>query len=68
MTVLQKRYNVTKLVYYEIFNNPTDAIKREKQIKVGSRRKKEELINKFNKEWADLIKDINPYTQIASSR
>ena len=63
-----KRYNVTKLVYYEIFNNPTDAIKREKQIKAGSRRKKEELINKFNKEWADLIKNINPDTQIASSR
>jgi putative endonuclease len=49
-----KKYNVTKLVYYEMFNNPSDAIKREKQIKTGSRKKKIELINKFNPEWKDL--------------
>ena len=35
-----KRYNVTKPVYYEVFNNPADAIKREKQLKTGSRKKK----------------------------
>ncbi|QQS37699.1 MAG: GIY-YIG nuclease family protein [Ignavibacteriales bacterium] len=49
-----KRYNVDKLVYYEIFNNPSDAIKREKQLKAGSRKKKIELINNFNPEWKDL--------------
>lgn len=49
-----KRYNVTKLVYYETFNNPSEAIKREKQIKAGSRKKKIELINGLNPEWRDL--------------
>ena len=49
-----KRYNVDKLVYYEIFNNPSDAIKREKQLKAGSRKKKIELINNFNPEWKEL--------------
>ena len=49
-----KRYNVTKLVYYEIFDNPTAAIQREKQLKAGSRKKKTDLINSFNKEWKEL--------------
>ena len=49
------RYNITKLVYYEAFNNPKDAIKREKQIKAGSRKKKIELINKLNPGWEDLF-------------
>ena len=49
-----KKYNVTKLVYYESFNSPTDAIKREKQLKAGSRKKKLSLINKLNPEWKDL--------------
>ena len=35
-----KKYNVVKLVYYEIFEDITEAIKREKQIKAGSRKKK----------------------------
>jgi len=33
---------------------PSDAIRREKQIKAGSRKKKIELINNFNPEWKDL--------------
>jgi putative endonuclease len=49
-----KRYNVTKLVYYEVFPDPVIAIAREKQIKAGSRRKKIELINSVNPEWKDL--------------
>jgi putative endonuclease len=49
-----KRYNVTKLVYYEIFDNPNTAVKREKQIKAGSRKKKIDLINSINKDWKDL--------------
>jgi putative endonuclease len=43
-----KKYNVNKLIYFESFNHPSDAINREKQIKAGSRKKKIELINKFN--------------------
>jgi len=53
-----KRYNVTKLVYYEILNNPENAIKREKQIKGGSRKKKIDLIENKNKNWDDLYEKI----------
>jgi putative endonuclease len=49
-----KKYNVVNLVYYEIFGDCFSAIEREKQIKAGSRKKKEELINSINKEWRDL--------------
>ena len=48
------KYNVTKLVYYEILEDPENAILREKQIKAGSRQKKIDLIKGFNKEWNDL--------------
>jgi putative endonuclease len=51
---LTKKYNIDKLVYFESFNDPSDAIKREKQIKADSRKKKIELINSFNPEWKDL--------------
>jgi putative endonuclease len=44
-----QKYNVVKLVYYEIFENIVDAITREKQLKAGSRKKKIELINRANK-------------------
>jgi putative endonuclease len=49
-----KKYNVSKLVYYEILEDPENAILREKKIKAGSRQKKIDLINNMNKEWADL--------------
>ena len=48
------RYNVDKLVYYEIFEDISEAISREKQIKNLVRRKKLELINRFNPDWKDL--------------
>ena len=48
------KYNLTKLVYYEIYEDPMHAIKREKQFKAGSRKKKIEAINKDNPEWDDL--------------
>jgi putative endonuclease len=51
------RYNITKLVYYEIFETAYDAISREKQIKAGSRQKKLDLINNVNPEWKDLYQD-----------
>jgi len=51
------RYNVAKLVYYEIYATAYDAIAREKQIKAGSRQKKIDLINKVNSKWKDLYQD-----------
>lgn len=53
-----KRYNITKLVYYEVFADPENAILREKQIKAGSRQKKIDLINSINREWLDLYEKI----------
>ena len=49
-----KKYNVKKLVYYEIADDIESAIAREKQIKGGSRKKKIDLIEKSNKDWDDL--------------
>ncbi len=48
------KYNVDKLVYYEMFENIEEAIKREKQIKAGSRVNKIKLIEGMNVEWLDL--------------
>jgi putative endonuclease len=53
-----KKYNVSKLVYYEICQDPESAILREKQIKAGSRKKKIDLINTMNREWLDLYDTI----------
>ena len=55
------KYNLDKLVYWEAFQEIGDAIGREKQLKGGSRKKKEDLINSMNPNWNDLsttIKDI----------
>ncbi len=49
-----KRYNVTKLVFYEIFDDIDAAIAREKQIKGGSRQRKVALIEAMNPKWRDL--------------
>ncbi len=53
-----KKYNLNKLVYYELYNDINLAIEREKQIKAGSRSKKEKLINKINHEWKDLYIEL----------
>ncbi|RCJ18295.1 excinuclease ABC subunit C [Nostoc minutum NIES-26] len=53
-----KKYNITKLVYYEIFEDAYTAISREKQIKAGSRQKKIDLINSINQEWKDLYNEL----------
>ena len=53
-----RRYKLTNLVYFEEFADVTEAISREKQIKGGSRRRKEALINSFNPGWLDLFDDI----------
>jgi len=53
-----QRYNLEKLVYYEVYEDPDSAIEREKQIKAGSRKKKIELINSTNPEWRDLYEDL----------
>ena len=49
-----KRYHTHKLVYFEKYESPTEAIAREKQLKGYKRDKKIDLINKMNSEWDDL--------------
>ena len=53
-----KKYNVDKLGYYEVYYDISDAIKREKQIKGGSRKDKIMLIESVNPNWNDLYNDI----------
>jgi putative endonuclease len=52
------KYNVNKVVYYEIYSDVYDAINREKQIKAGSRKGKLKLIRAMNPNWGDLLKQI----------
>ena len=52
------KYNINKLVYYEVFKDISNAISREKQIKSGSRQKKINLINNINKAWKDLFEEL----------
>jgi putative endonuclease len=54
-----KKYNASKLVYYEIYEEIEKAILREKQIKAGSRKKKIDMINKMNPKWKDLYGEIS---------
>jgi putative endonuclease len=49
-----QKYNLTKLVYYEVFNEFYDSRNREAQLKKWKRLWKLELIEKLNPEWADL--------------
>jgi putative endonuclease len=49
-----KKYNLNKLVYYEIFEDIVSAVQREKQLKGWVRRKKDTLINELNPSWNDL--------------
>jgi putative endonuclease len=49
-----KTYKVNRLVYYGCFNDPREAIAREKEIKGWRREKKNALVETKNPEWADL--------------
>jgi putative endonuclease len=49
-----KSYNLNRLVYYETFYDPQDAIGREKEIKGWRRSKKNALVETLNPKWIDL--------------
>ena len=53
-----KKYNITKLVYFETTSDISEAIKREKQLKGGSRKKKTELVNQLNPAWDELYEKL----------
>jgi putative endonuclease len=53
-----EKYDVAKLVYFEQFDDPENAIKREKRLKKWSRAWKISLIEKDNPDWDDLYPEI----------
>ena len=54
-----RRYKVDRLVYYEEYDNPSDAIAREKEIKKWRREKKNALVRTLNPTWDDLRSQLS---------
>ncbi len=54
-----KKYNITKLVFYEMHESILDAIAREKQIKGWIRKKKNMLVESMNSGWKDLYETLD---------
>ena len=52
-----KKYNVTKLVYYDTTNDVNEAIAMEKKLKGWKRDRKNSLVESINPEWKDLSED-----------
>lgn len=53
-----KKYNVTKLVYFEIFSDIDDAIAAEKKLKNWHREWKFNLIKQVNPDFEDLADEM----------
>jgi len=51
------KYNITRLVYFESFEDVRNAIEREKQIKAWTRAKRIALIESTNPNWDDLSRE-----------
>ena len=62
-----KKYNLTKLMYFEIFQHIDEAIKREKRLKKWKREWKINLIEENNPDWKDLASDWSTEIDSASS-
>jgi putative endonuclease len=54
-----KKYNVHRLVYYEIYSSLGEAERREKQLKGKTRAKKNALVESKNPFWHDLSSEIS---------
>ncbi|MGB9029573.1 MAG: GIY-YIG nuclease family protein [Acidobacteriaceae bacterium] len=65
-------YNCNRLVWFERYDNPDQAIAREKQLKGWTRAKKLVLIQKMNRTWIDLSenwgKPIQPFKESLSQK
>jgi putative endonuclease len=53
-----EQYDVVRLVYFEQFDDPENAIRREKRLKKWKRAWKIALIEKDNPDWNDLYPEI----------
>ncbi|MCY1707871.1 GIY-YIG nuclease family protein [Pannonibacter sp. SL95] len=58
-SVFTRRYGVDQLVYYETYDRPDEAIRREKRLKRWPRDWKVRTIEAFNPGWRDLYEDLN---------
>ena len=66
------KYRCTRLVWFEDFNHPSNAIAREKQLKGWRRSKKTDLIESVNPRWEDLAmfwgkEQLSPSESIAEA-
>ena len=52
------KYNITQLVWFEVYDDPVSAITREKELKKWKRSWKIQLIEKDNPDWKDLYASI----------
>ena len=52
------KYNITRLVWFEIYDDPTNAIPREKELKKWKRAWKVQLIEAQNPDCNDLYESI----------
>ena len=59
-----KKYNINRLVYYEVFEHIGNAIAREKQIKAWTRAKRLVLIKSTNPTWQDLADSWGEKTEL----
>ncbi len=55
---ITSKYNCDKLVWYEAFSRIEEAIAKEKQLKAGNRKRKEDLIHAMNPHWNDLWNEV----------
>jgi putative endonuclease len=53
-----QKYGLKNLVYFEVFDEISKAIEREKQLKKGNRKRKIQLIESMNPQWDDLYETI----------
>ena len=61
-----KKYCVHKLVYYEMHETMTEAIRREKQLKKWNRAWKVRLIEQLNPEWDDMLSRAGEIREVGS--
>lgn len=54
-----EKYNLNKLVYYEVTSDIRSTLEREKQLKNWHREWKINLINSFNPAWKDIGESRN---------
>ena len=53
-----EKYNVHKLVYFDVCEDVNSAIAREQELKKWRREKKDQLVTDMNPRWLDLAEEL----------